>query len=284
MRSRWSGTGVLAGWIPRVDVRRTLPVGMAGVSPRPRLSTTHDGQELCGRNHTSLTSVRRYCDANYLDSGHRGLRSDGTHLCCRGARSHFPPPAVDFAVTDDGPYTRHDGGTDQAIAHCGNAATNPAADSGPNDGDVDSNDGGNRRQGQRAHGRHRPHQPEHRRRRLERLLPDRSGRRLDGLGLLDRRRHDVDWTRPCPATRSTTLPRAAFHRSRGARTPATRWWRSTTTAGSSPAASPSTERCRRTARCSSRPTAPTRVRPARPGSCPRTTCAPSSSTRQAPRR
>ena len=59
----------------------------------------------------------------------------------------FPPPAIDFAVTDDGPYTRHDGGTDQAIAHCGNAATNPAGDSGPNDGDVDSNDGGNRRQG-----------------------------------------------------------------------------------------------------------------------------------------
>ena len=59
----------------------------------------------------------------------------------------FPPPAVDFAVTDDGPYTRHDGGTDQAIAHCGNPATNPAGDSGPNDGDVDSNDGGNRRQG-----------------------------------------------------------------------------------------------------------------------------------------
>lgn len=56
-------------------------------------------------------------------------------------------PAVDFAVTDDGPYTRHDGGTDQAIAHCGNAASNPAPDGAPDDGDVDSNDGGNRRQG-----------------------------------------------------------------------------------------------------------------------------------------
>jgi hypothetical protein len=56
-------------------------------------------------------------------------------------------PATDFAVTDDGAYTRHDGGTDQAIRHCGNPATSPAEDDVPNDGDVDSNDGGNRRQG-----------------------------------------------------------------------------------------------------------------------------------------
>jgi hypothetical protein len=54
---------------------------------------------------------------------------------------------VDVAVTDDGPYTRHDGGTDQAIAHCGNSASSPAADNVADDGDVDSNDGGNRRQG-----------------------------------------------------------------------------------------------------------------------------------------
>ena len=59
-----------------------------------------------------------------------------------------PPPAVDHAVTDDGAYTRHDGGTDQAIAHCGDASTDEAPDPQPNtDGDVDSNDGGNRRQG-----------------------------------------------------------------------------------------------------------------------------------------
>ena len=56
-------------------------------------------------------------------------------------------PATDFAVTDDGPYTRHDGGLDQAIAHCGNPQSNPAPDNVANDGDVDSNDGGNRRQG-----------------------------------------------------------------------------------------------------------------------------------------
>jgi len=56
-------------------------------------------------------------------------------------------PAEDYAVTDDGPYTRHDGGTDQAIRHCGNPRSNPAEDDVPDDGDVDSNDGGNRRQG-----------------------------------------------------------------------------------------------------------------------------------------
>src|SRR5687767_10227913 len=56
-------------------------------------------------------------------------------------------PATDFAVTDDGAYTRHDGGTDQAIRHCGDPATSPAEDNVPDDGDVDSNDGGNRRQG-----------------------------------------------------------------------------------------------------------------------------------------
>lgn len=42
---------------------------------------------------------------------------------------------------------RHDGGSDQAIAHCNDASTNPAADDVPNDGDLDSNDGGSRRQG-----------------------------------------------------------------------------------------------------------------------------------------
>ncbi|MGI8900881.1 MAG: hypothetical protein ACR2HA_08115 [Nocardioides sp.] len=53
-------------------------------------------------------------------------------------------PTSDYAVTDDGAYTRHDGGTDQAIAHCGDPRSDPAADDVPNDGDTDSNDGGNR--------------------------------------------------------------------------------------------------------------------------------------------
>jgi hypothetical protein len=56
-------------------------------------------------------------------------------------------PTTDFAVTDDGAYTRHDGGTDQAIQHCADPTTSPAPDNIPDDGDVDSNDGGNRRQG-----------------------------------------------------------------------------------------------------------------------------------------
>ncbi len=56
-------------------------------------------------------------------------------------------PAPDVAVTDDGNYTRHDGGSDQAIRHCGTAGSSTAPDNDPDDGDADSNDGGNRRQG-----------------------------------------------------------------------------------------------------------------------------------------
>ena len=43
-------------------------------------------------------------------------------------------------------YVRHDGGTDAGIRHCNNNATDPAADDNLNDSDVDSNDGGTRRQ------------------------------------------------------------------------------------------------------------------------------------------
>ncbi len=43
-------------------------------------------------------------------------------------------------------YVRHDGGTDAGIRHCNNKATNPAEDDDPDDADVDSNDGGRRRQ------------------------------------------------------------------------------------------------------------------------------------------
>lgn len=63
-----------------------------------------------------------------------------------GGSSAAPPP-TDYAVTDDGPYTRHDGGTDQAIEHCGDPASDPEPDDVADDGDIDSNDGGNRRQG-----------------------------------------------------------------------------------------------------------------------------------------
>jgi hypothetical protein len=64
-----------------------------------------------------------------------------------GSVAQGAPPASDFAVSDDGPYTRHDGGTDQAIEHCGDPATDEAEDDVADDGDIDSNDGGNRRQG-----------------------------------------------------------------------------------------------------------------------------------------
>jgi len=43
-------------------------------------------------------------------------------------------------------YVRHDGGTDIGISHCNSRASNPAPDNNANDGDVDSNDGGNLRQ------------------------------------------------------------------------------------------------------------------------------------------
>jgi hypothetical protein len=44
------------------------------------------------------------------------------------------------------PYIRHDGGTDAAIRECSSRATSPAADDVTSDADIDSNDGGNRRQ------------------------------------------------------------------------------------------------------------------------------------------
>ena len=44
-------------------------------------------------------------------------------------------------------YVRHDGGTDAGIDHCNDASTDEAADDDPDDVDIDSNDGGSRRQG-----------------------------------------------------------------------------------------------------------------------------------------
>jgi hypothetical protein len=44
-------------------------------------------------------------------------------------------------------YVRHDGGTDAGIRECNNDASDPAPDNDLTDGDVDSNDGGSRRQG-----------------------------------------------------------------------------------------------------------------------------------------
>ena len=58
-------------------------------------------------------------------------------------------------------YVRHDGGTDTGITHCNNAATNPAPDNNPNDADIDSNDGGSRRQGNEPYSVIDPTQPSH---------------------------------------------------------------------------------------------------------------------------
>lgn len=53
--------------------------------------------------------------------------------------------ADDDRVTEQA-WVRHDGGTDQAIDHCNDDSTDPAADDIEDDGDIDSNDGGSRRQ------------------------------------------------------------------------------------------------------------------------------------------
>jgi hypothetical protein len=52
---------------------------------------------------------------------------------------------VESAVTDDGAYVRHDGGTDRAIQHCSSGGSS-ATPVDPAGGDADPNDGGNRRQ------------------------------------------------------------------------------------------------------------------------------------------
>jgi hypothetical protein len=61
------------------------------------------------------------------------------------AVAQTPSADGDDRVTGQ-PYIRHDGGTDRAIQECSSTATSPAADDITTDGDIDSNDGGNRRQ------------------------------------------------------------------------------------------------------------------------------------------
>ena len=144
-------------------------------------------------------------------------------------------PSVDFAVTDDGPYTRHDGGTDQAIAPL-------------------------RQRRDQPRGRQRP---QRRRRRLATTAataaratsprspstpPTRTSSSPAGTTTARPTWRRAGWawaSRPTaarPGLDSTlpgypldTPPRAAFHRSRDAPTRETRWWPSTTTAGSSSA-------------------------------------------------
>ena len=174
-------------------------------------------------------------------------------------------PVADFAVSDDGPYTRHDGGSDQAIAHCGNSATDPAPDNVANDGDVDSNDGGNRRQGNEPTIAIDPTNPD-----------------VIVAGWNDYCMTDLaaGWmglgfsTDGGSTWLDSALPGYPLDDSaegmvsplKGRTDSGTRWSPSTTTADSSWAESRSTASCRRTAPSSWRPTRPTRVHPARPAS------------------
>jgi hypothetical protein len=58
-------------------------------------------------------------------------------------------------------YVRHDGGSDTGIAHCNNTASDPAGDNDLTDADVDSNDGGSRRQGNEPYTVIDPTDPSH---------------------------------------------------------------------------------------------------------------------------
>ena len=58
-------------------------------------------------------------------------------------------------------YVRHDGGVDLGIGHCNDTRTDPAGDNNPNDTDVDSNDGGSRRQGNEPYTVIDPTNPNH---------------------------------------------------------------------------------------------------------------------------
>ncbi len=66
-------------------------------------------------------------------------------LFASAAAAQTPSADGDDKVTGQA-YVRHDGGTDAGHQHCNNTATDPAADDNLNDSDVDSNDGGTRRQ------------------------------------------------------------------------------------------------------------------------------------------
>jgi hypothetical protein len=66
-------------------------------------------------------------------------------LFASSALAQTPSGDGDDRVTGH-PYLRHDGGTDQAIQEYSSAATSPAPDNIADDGDIDSNDGGNRHQ------------------------------------------------------------------------------------------------------------------------------------------
>lgn len=81
------------------------------------------------------TSIRRSLNVVFL-------------LCLLTSAAAAQTPSVDGDDKVSGQtYVRHDGLTDPGIDHCNNTASNEAGDDNPNDADVDSNDGGSRRQG-----------------------------------------------------------------------------------------------------------------------------------------
>jgi hypothetical protein len=64
-----------------------------------------------------------------------------------------PDPTIDpdDDVVTGHTYVRHDGGTDVGIEHCTDESWDPAPDDDPDDGDLDSNDGGGLRQNNEPH-------------------------------------------------------------------------------------------------------------------------------------
>ena len=83
-----------------------------------------------------------------------------TILAASPVSAQTPSADGDDKVTGQ-TYIRHDGGTDTGIAHCNNTGTNPAPDNDTTDADVDSNDGGSRRQGNEPYSVIDPTEPSH---------------------------------------------------------------------------------------------------------------------------
>ena len=119
--------------------------------------------------------------------------------------SAAPVGTVESAVTDDGAYVRHDGGTDQAIHHCSTGGSS-ATPVDPADGDADPNDGGNRRQGNEPTVAIDPTNPDLVVAGWNDYCQTDLAAGWMGLGFSTDR--GASWTdSPSPATRSTTRPR-----------------------------------------------------------------------------
>ena len=82
-----------------------------------------------------------------------------TILAASPVGAETPSPDGDDQVTGQS-YVRQTA-VPTGIAHCNNTATKPAGDNNPNDADVDSNDGGSRRQGNEPYSVIDPTDPTH---------------------------------------------------------------------------------------------------------------------------